>query len=166
VDVISKGSEWVNGEVTQGKMMVAIALILLVAIVFILKGDNTLLQGAVIPLSLLVLLLGGYGSFQMFKRPAHLVELNTLYSKSPEEAVQKELEKASKDSGSYEISRDLWSVLIIVSLVIGLIVSKKYYIGMSIGFAILFLTALTADAILKYRVDNYLESLKTLIKQL
>jgi len=62
MNFIDYTNSWVKAKLTQGKIMIGIGFLLLIALYFIFRSQNELLRGAVIPLGLLVLVLIGYGA--------------------------------------------------------------------------------------------------------
>ncbi len=154
---------WVKGEVFQGKIMLMIGIAILIATVAIIRADNSVLRGATIPLALIVILLVGYGSFQTFGRPSHANKVTQLYKEAPTKAIEQEYHKALKDDRTYKTLKVVWVILIVVSALLFLVFTTPYLKGLSIGFVALFLTTLTVDFILHYRLTNYLNALKELL---
>ncbi len=154
---------WVKGEVLQGKIMLVFASALLIMLVFILKGDHDFLRGMAIPLGLIVLLIGGYGAFQVIARPGHASMVSKLMNEDPQLAIQKEYEKAMKDDKAYSTLKPIWAVLIALSVGLYLYFSAYYFKGLSIGLMGLFMSVLILDSVLQYRLDVYLKALKSMI---
>ena len=162
MDLIKYTQEWVRGEVLQGKIMVAMGLLFLIAVIFILKGDHQILRGTLIPLGLVLLMLLGYGGFQIFGRPAHVTKVDTLYQENPDKAVLQEYNKALKDDKTYSRFKPIWAVLLVVSVILFFVFTGNYLKGLAIGLMILFLSLLTLDTILQDRLKIYLEGLTEL----
>lgn len=163
MDILQKSTSWVAGEVTHGKISVFIAILLLIGVVFIFKSKNELLRGAIIPLFLMIALYGGYGAMQVIKRPQHLGMVKELYDKNPAQVLKQEIDKSTKDSNAYKlVTTSVWPILLVVCIVLSIFFSKDYYKGMTLGFALLFFSALIGDTILKHRVDIYLKELSSL----
>ena len=97
MDLIQHTQNWVKGEVFQGKIMLAIGFVLLLAFIGIMKGDQAVLKGMIIPLGLMVLIQFGYGGMQVFYRPMHIGKVEKLIQENPQEALDKELVKAARD---------------------------------------------------------------------
>jgi len=153
-------STWAKGDAFQGKVMIAVGLIILVAFILIIRSDDSLYRGALIPLGFLLAILIGYGSVLAFTRPTHLKTTTQLYNESPKEAITKEYNKASTDHRNYSMLKKVWPVLILISIGGFFFVSTNYYKGLSIGLGVLFLTALIIDTTLHHRLLPYWEYLK------
>lgn len=138
--------------------MLVIVVILLIATIAINKNDNSLLRGTLIPLW--VLLIGGS---QTFSRLAHINKVADVYVESPDKAIEQEVTKAEKDDKSYRNLKKAWVILIALAAILYIFVSNEYFKGLSIGLIALFLTALTVDSILHYRLKIYLEQLEKFI---
>ncbi len=80
MDFIEYTNMWVQREVTQGKIMIGIGIFLLFVFFSILRSQNELLRGSLIPIVLLLVILIGYGSYILYSRPAHAKESIALYS--------------------------------------------------------------------------------------
>jgi len=153
---------WAEGDASQGKVMFVFGIIIFLLIIFILKGNNTLLKGMVIPLSLLCLISSGYGGYLAFTRPATRIVTVKNYKTNSKETIQAEITKAKADNKNYKNLRPIWGILIFVSLVTFYLVSKDYYKGISLGFIFLFSCALLIDSLLHHRLKPYLKILEDL----
>ena len=98
MDFIDYSTAWSKSEVLQGKIMIGLAILLLIAFIAILRGEHELLRGATIPMALLIVILVGYGSFILYSRPAHSSQSIALYESSPKEAVKQEIIKHENDN--------------------------------------------------------------------
>ncbi len=163
MELIKYTSEWVRGEVFQGKIMLLIGAILLIGGIAILRSEHEILRGALIPLGVVILIFLGYGGFQTFGRTAHLKKVESIYAQNRQEALTTEYEKATKDATSYKTLKIIWTILIIASAIMYLLMSGEYYKGLAIGIIGLFLTTLIVDSILHYRLDVYLKNLTELM---
>ncbi len=160
MEFIDYTTNWVKGEVFQGKVMLFIGALVLIAGVAILRGDNSFLRGMLIPMGLVAFALIGYGGFQVVGRPAHLDKVSKIYQESPQKAVEQEYKKAKKDDKTYKNLRVVWAILIIVSAVLYLVVSKDYHKGLSVGLVGMFLSTLLLDSTLHNRLTIYLEGIE------
>jgi hypothetical protein len=163
MNLLEHTSNWVKGEVTQGKIMVPIALILLFAVVTIWKSDQDFLRSMVIPLSLVVLAIGGYGGFQIFGRPGHVGKVQEVYDRSQQEALQMEYDKAVKDDKTYSRLKPIWAGLIIVCMILYFVFREESQQGFIIGLAVMFLSVLLLDTTLHHRLKIYLAELQNLM---
>ncbi len=89
MELIQYTSEWVKGENVQGKIMLILGVVLLIASVFILKGTNEIFRGMLIPFGLILLIFFGYGAFQTFSRPNHLTKVTESYKENTKNTIQK-----------------------------------------------------------------------------
>jgi hypothetical protein len=103
MNFIEYENTWVKSEVAQGRIMIGIGVLLLLVFFIILRNQNELFKGALIPLSLLLLILIGYGSYILYSRPAHAKESISLYEQSKEEAIEKEKTKHINDNKAGKI---------------------------------------------------------------
>ena len=159
MELLKHTTDWVNGEIFQGKIMLIIGILLLIGGIAILKSNHEILRGMLIPLGLIITLLLGYGGFQTLARPSHLVNFSAVYQENPEKAKQQEYDKAVKDDKTYKNLKVVWAVLIVLSVVVYFIVSKDYFKGLAIGLIGLFLTTLIVDSILQYRLGIYFKKI-------
>lgn len=154
---------WVKGEVFQGKIMIIVGLLVLIAGITILRSDHSILRGMLIPMGLMLLIFFGYGGYQTFSRPSHITKVTEIFNESPDKALEQEITKAQKDDKSYRNLRIVWVVLIVLASILYFFVSTDYLKGLSIGLIALFLTTLTVDSVLHHRLKIYLEQLEKLI---
>ena len=163
MDLLEYTSDWVRGEVYQGKIMLILGSLLAIVAIFIFRYNNELLKGMLIPISVIVLMLIGYGSMQISVRPKHLDEVSEIFKQDTELAVQNELIKATKDDNSYRVVSLVWLICIVILVILYFFFSDYYYKGLIIGGIGLFLSMLIIDSILHQRLGVYLTALKQLI---
>ena len=148
---------WVQREVTQGKIMIGVGILLLFVFYFIFRSQNELLKGSLIPLGLLLLVLIGYGGYILFSRPAHAKESIALFEKSKMEAIEKEKVKHINDNkAGKNLMKYVYPTLIILSALSLLFISSPYYKGMAIGFVLLFVSTYIIDNGFVSRSDAFL----------
>jgi hypothetical protein len=163
MDFIEYANSWSKSEVTQGRIMIATGILVLLAFVSILKSNNEFLRGALIPLSLLVLVLIGYGSYILYSRPAHVQSSIELYKQSKEKAIESEKEKHINDNKAGKtLTKYVYPGLVILSSLMLFFVSSPNYKGMAIGFIILFAATYIIDTGFVSRSDAFLEFLNKL----
>ena len=138
-------NDWAKSEVLQGRIMMAIGIFLSIVFVAILRSDNVLLKGSMIPLSLLLAILLGYGSYMLYSRPAHAKEIIKLHQKSPDEAIKKEMAKHINDNKTGKVLMRVYPLLMLVSIGGLIFVSSPHYKGMAVGFALLFIAMFLID---------------------
>jgi len=163
MDFIEYANSWAKSEVTQGRIMIGIGILLLPALYGIFRSQNELLKGAMIPLSLLLLVLIGYGSYILYSRPAHVKESIALYEKSKTEAIEAEKIKHINDNKAGKtLIKYVYPVLIIISALSLLFLSSLYYKGMAIGFVLLFASTYVMDNGFVNRSDAFLAFMEKL----
>jgi len=153
---------WAKGDAIQGKIMLGIGLLLLLGLFFIVKSNNELLKGMLIPLTLLTLINVGYGSFLSFSRPNHLKQTHEQYKVNQSQVIAKELTKANRDSKNYTVIKPIEIILLIVSAFLYFAFSKEYYRGLSMGLMVFFVGTLFLDTLLHQRLQPYLTTLESL----
>ena len=163
MELIKHTTQWVNGEVFQGKTMLALAVIVGLLAFFIIRNNNEILKGMLIPMGLIMLILIGYGSMQIIVRPKHIPKVEEMYKSNPKQALETELNKAIKDDKTYSMAPYFWFAGIAIAGFIFFFTSQYYYKGLSIGLIGLFLTMLILDSTLHHRLIIYLKALKQLI---
>ena len=98
MEFIEYTNTWAKNEVLQGKIMIGIGVLALIAFIAILRSESELLRGTLIPLGLLLAILIGYGGYILYSRPAHAKDIISLYQKSASEAVELETTKHINDN--------------------------------------------------------------------
>jgi len=162
MDFIDFTNNWANSEVTQGKIMIGLGILLLVAWIGILKSQNELLRGTLIPMSLLLVICIGYGGYILYSRPAHAEQSIALYQQSEKEGIEKEQTKHTNDNKAGKTLLKVYPILMLVSIIALLFISTPYYKGMAIGFAVLFIATYIIDYGFVSRSDAFLSFLSEL----
>ncbi len=154
---------WAKNEVTQGRIMIGIGVLLLFVFYSIFGSQNELLKGAMFPLGLLLVILIGYGSYILYSRPTHAKESIALYQKSKTEAIEKEKVKHISDNKTGKtLLKYVYPILILLSAVALFLVSSQYYKGMTLGFVLLFVSTYIMDNGFVSRSDAFLNFLNNL----
>ena len=162
MDYVEYANNWAKSEVSQGRIMIGLGLIMLFIGYRILISENVLLKGSLVPLGLLVFVLIGYGGYILYSRPAHVKETIALYQKSRTEAIEKEKEKHINDNKAGKtLMKYIYPSLIIVSA-LALFFVPHYYKGMALGFIVLFLSIYIIDNGFVSRSDAFIELLNGL----
>lgn len=163
MDFIEYANAWSKSEVTQGRIMIGIGVILLFVLYSIFRSQNELLKGTLIPLGLLLVILIGYGSYILYSRPAHVKESIALYEKSRVEAIEKEKVKHINDNKAGKtLLRYIYPILMIISALGLLLLSSPYHKGMALGFVLLFGSTYIIDNGFVSRSDAFLLFLNNL----
>ena len=163
MELIKYTSDWVKGEIFQGKIMLGIGILLLIGSIAILKNNHEIFRGTLIPLGLILIIFFGYGSYQTFGRQSYMTKVAAVYKESPKKAIKQEYEQAIKDGKTFKLLKTTWAILIVISVIVYFIVSKDYFKGFAIGLIGLFLTALIVDSTLHYRLEIYLKGITEII---
>ena len=82
MDFMKQLQIWANGDASQGRVMVVVGILLSIAAILILRGDNPILKGMLIPMGLVILVNLGYGGFLAYSRPQHITKTQELYSQN------------------------------------------------------------------------------------
>lgn len=159
MELIQYTSEWVKGEINQGKILIILGVILLIASVFIFKNTNEIFRGMLIPFGLILLIFFGYGGYQALSSSNHLTKVTESYKENTKNTIQKEYEFAQKGDKSYTRLKPIWALLIVVSVALYFIFSKDYFKGLAMGLIMLFLTTLILDSVMHYRLKIYLKGI-------
>ena len=162
MDLIQYTSIWAKGDLFQGRIMLGVGILLLIAAVTVLTNSHTLLKGTLIPMGLAVLILVVYGGFLAFSRSGHLEKTSNAYAENQQQAIQQEYNKAIADNKNYTMLKPIWVGLIIISAILFFVFRTDYLKGLSLGLIGLFLIALIVDSLLQYRLKPYLEILNQL----
>ena len=163
MDFIEYMNNWVKSEVTQGRIMVGIGVLLLVALFFIFRGQHELLKGAMIPLGLLTVVLIGYGGYILYSRPAHAKTSIALYQESKVEAIEKEKEKHINDNKAGKtLMKFVYPGLMILSAIALFFIPSPYFKGLALGFVVLFASTFVIDYGFVSRSDAFIAFLDTL----
>lgn len=151
---------WLKAELLQGKIMIGIGVLVLVAFIGIFRSQNELLRGALIPLGILVALLLGYGGYILQSRPAHVQQSTELYQSDKTEAVKQEIAKHTNDNKAGKtLIKYVYPSLIILSALALFLLSSLYYKGMAIGFVLLFASTFVIDNGFVTRSDKVIHEL-------
>lgn len=163
MDFIEYSNTWAKSEVTQGRIMIGIGILLLAVLFAIFRSQNELLKGAMIPLSLLTVVLIGYGSYILYSRPAHARESIAMYQSSEADAIASEKEKHINDNKAGKtLMKFVYPGLMLLSVIALFLVPNPYYKGMALGFVLLFLSTYVMDNGFVSRSDAFLTYLDTL----
>lgn len=152
---------WAKAEVLQGKIMIVVGVLFLIALLSILKSQHQLLRGASIPFSIIVTILIGYGSYVIHSRTMHIKERLALFQKSQQEAIVKEKNKHAKEYKMGKIFMKTYPILVIITMVALLFLNSTYYQGWCIGMAILSIIAFIVDYGFVSRSSTFLSFLNT-----
>jgi len=164
MDFIAYSNAWVKSEVTQGRIMIVIGILLLIALFGIFRSQHELLKGSTIPLSLLVVVLIGYGSYILYSRPAHAQESIAMYQTAKAEAIEKEKEKHINDNKAGKtLMRYVYPSFILLAALGLFFISSPYYKGMAIGIIFLFASTYIMDYGFVSRSDAFLSFLDKLV---
>ncbi|NME70343.1 hypothetical protein [Flammeovirga aprica] len=152
---------WAKGDIYQGKVMLCVGALFLIAVIMILRSNHELLKGTLIPFSLAIVMLLGYGGFLTFTRNGHITQVESVYNESKMKAIEQEYAKAKKDHEAYSKLKPVWALLIVIALGLFFLFKTDYLKGLALGFIGLFFIALVIDTNLHYRLQPYFELLNS-----
>lgn len=157
MDFIEYSNAWAKSEVSQGRIMISVGVVLLFVIYTVFRSQNDLLKGALLPMGLLLVVLIGYGGYILYSRPAHAKESTAFYQKSEKEAIEKEKAKHINDNKAGKtLMRYVYPGLILLSALVLFLVSSPYYRGMALGFIVLSVSAYIIDNGFVSRSDAFI----------
>ena len=163
MDFIEYANNWAKSEVTQARIMISIGILLLVSFIGIIKNQNELLRGTLIPLGLLLAVLIGYGGYILYSRPAHVKQSISFYQQSKKEAIAKEQIKHLNDNKAGKmLIKYVYPSLLILSVIALILLRITYYKGLALGFSLLFISTYIIDYGFVSRSDAFLSFLSTL----
>ncbi|MBO9490368.1 hypothetical protein J7384_08345 [Endozoicomonas sp. G2_1] len=136
---------WLKGELLQGKVMIIVGVLLLLAAIAIFRNQNELLRGTLLPIGFLITVLIGYGGYILQSRPAHVAQSEALYHSSPIQAVAREIDKHTSDNQIGNTLLKIYPVLAIIAIVVLMWLPSGSYRGIALGFTFVFLSALIID---------------------
>lgn len=120
---------WAKGDAEQGKWMLSVSVLLLLVIILIVRSENTVLRGMLIPISLLLVLNTGYGTYLVTNRMKYAEEINQQFKKNAPKTIAAEYSKIKNDEKSYTVFRIVWAILIVILIILSFIFTADYYRG-------------------------------------
>lgn len=160
--LLESATEWVNGEVTQGKVMLAAGILLLVAGYFLWQQGGSVSRGILIPLIVTVLVFFGYGGWLVGGRPAQLKDIEHRFEVDQAATIAAEQTRASGEVASYKQFKWAWVTILVVAVVGVVVISQPFFYGIALGLLLLGTSALTVDTYLSGRIGVYLEQIVSL----
>lgn len=164
MNLLEHTAQWVNSEVLQGKTTIVLSVVLAVALFCFLNLKQSFSKGLIIPISLYLLVLLGYGLFQVTQRPAHIEKVSQGLQTHPNETITAELEKAQNDSKTYATVKVVWVVIIVGLGLLFFVLKNDFWKGLTLGFIIFFIGMLIFDGLLHHRLKPYLAALESFSK--
>ena len=162
MDLITHTTQWVKGEILQGRIAFGIGILIAIAFLYFANFQQSFYKGMILPFVIVQLVLLGYSSYQMVMRPKHIETVEKSLSISSQNAIATELEKSQKDDKVFSTLRPIWAILFVVSLILFFFLGNEFFKGMSLGFVVLFTVAFTYDTFLHLRLKTYLSALQNL----
>lgn len=76
---------WTKGDISQGKWMIGLAVFILLPLcILLIKTNNSLQKGMLIPLCLLFVMNMGYGSYLLISKPKYVAERTAQFQLNAE----------------------------------------------------------------------------------
>jgi len=163
MDLIKHTTQWVQGEILQGRIGLVIGVLIGILFFYFVNFQQAFNKGMILPFLILQIVLLGYSGFQMTMRPKHIEKIKQSISISKENTLRAELEKMQKDNNMYNTLRPIWAGLFVVSLILFFVLSNDFFKGMSLGFVAFFIMAYTFDTLLHLRLKTYITALQAII---
>lgn len=148
---------WAKGDIVQGRWMLGIAILLLIPIlIMIIKSNNLLLRGAMIPIFLLLVMNLGY---LLLNKQKFVDRTEANFRQIPEKIVATELARLKSADKSYTFLKYVWIISLAFSIVSSLTIVREYYKGLALGFIVMFFGMLIIDTFLHQRLNHYLNTI-------
>lgn len=160
--MLESTAKWVGGEIVQGKVMLAVGIILLVACVFLWQSGSALHRGVAIPLAIVMLVNLGYGGYILQARPALLEQATQTYQQEPATIIAAETERAANEIKAYSQLKYVWVGLAVVSALSLFLWTPSFIYGIALGMLILAVSGMTIDSFLLKRISSYSEEITNL----
>lgn len=157
---------WTKGEISQGKWMLAISLLLVPVVISLFRGSGGLSRGMLIPVCLLLAVNLGYGGYLVSTRASRAEEIEERFEKQGEQVITQEYEKAKADNSTYIILRSIWAAMAGICALLSVFLIREYPRGLCLGFVVLFAGLLVIDTFLHNRVIHLLDGLKQVLPQI
>ncbi len=155
MDFLQAYNDWVKGEVFQAKVMILIGVLLIPAYFWLYKSGNPIGRGMLIPVSLCIIVLVGYGSYVFTQRPKNIPIISQNYESNQEETVRLEQERALKERKNFTTAKIVWGVLMLIAVLLFFVIRSPYANGLMIGLMLLAFTGFNLDSFLHYRLEMY-----------
>lgn len=155
MDLIKHTTEWVEGEILQGKTMIVLGILLIAAFAFILKNDSALLKGMLAPSSLIMLIFLGYGTSQLLNKPKMLNKVTSASIENSEKAINEEIQRLEKDIKVFTTLKIVWAAITIIGIALFYTFSSDTYKGIALGLLFFGSAAFMTDSLLHHRALEY-----------
>ncbi|MCC5916480.1 MAG: hypothetical protein JJU02_04045 [Cryomorphaceae bacterium] len=162
MDIITHTTQWVNGEVLQGKITIALSILFAITLFYFLNFQQSFQKGLMIPISLYILVLLGYALYQVTQRPAHIETVRQGMQINPKETITAELKKAQKDNKAYSTVKVVWVAMIVIFGILCFVIKNDFWKGIAIGSILFFVGMFIFDGFLHQRLKPYLSALETI----
>lgn len=163
MDFINQLHIWAKGDIVQGRWMVGLAILLLMpSLIIIIKSNNLLLRGMLLPIFLLVVMNLGYGGYLLLTKQKFVDQTEAKFREMPEKTLESETARLKTEDKSYTLLKYVWAVLLILSILFYFIIIKDYYKGIALGLIGMFFIMLLIDTFLHHRLNLYLSTMPTI----
>jgi hypothetical protein len=163
MDIITHVTQWVNGEVLQGKITIGLSILFTIAFLYFSDLQQSFYKGLAIPIILFQLVLLGYGAYQVTQRPTHIEKVSQGLRTQPQETLKAELTKAQKDDKTYSMVKIVWIAMVIILGALFFVINSDFWKGSSLGFALFFIGMFIFDGFLHQRLKTYLLAIESII---
>lgn len=134
MDFIHQLHIWAKGDIVQGRWMLGIAILLLMPIlIMIIKSNNLLLRGMLIPICLLIVMSIGYGGYLLLTKQKFVERTEANFRQIPEKTLANEIERLKAGYKSYTLLKYIWIILLAFSVVFYITAVRDYYRGLALG---------------------------------
>lgn len=157
--MIEHTNTWAQGDIAQGKLMLLVGAIALLATIFAWKSGGELLRGMLIPMVLIVLIATGYGGFMQIGRVAYVKDLAERYENDPEGSRAAEIARVQNDCKNYRMMNYIWSAFFVAGVALVFIAGSGTWKGLGLGLIVLSAVGFVLDNFLHERAAVYLKAL-------
>jgi len=157
--MIAHTNTWAQGDIAQGKLMLIVGVIVLLASILAWRNGGEMLRGMLIPCGVIVLISTGYGGLMQVTRPAHATAFAQRYQQDPEVAKAVEIARVENDCTNYRMMNFIWSTICIAGITLIFLAGSDTWKGVALGLILLSSVGFVADNFLHHRAEVYLKAI-------
>jgi len=157
--MIEHTNTWAQGDIAQGKLMLVVGVIVLLATILAWRNGGELFRGMLIPLVLIILIATGYGGFMLTNRAAHAKHLAERYQQDPEGSRATEIARVENDCKNYRMMNFIWSAFFLAGIALVFIAGSASWKGLGLGLIVLSAVGFVLDNFLHQRAAVYLNTI-------
>lgn len=157
MDFLDYTEKLYSGDLFQAKVMAVLSIALFGAIVIVLKGNDMLFKGMVIPVFVIATLYGVYSGYKIWTHSTRLATVTELYQANPSAVIAEESQKAEKGIAEFKaVINRTWPIIMVLGLILFVFITKDFVRGIGLGLMVFSLFATIGDLALQKRLEVYL----------